>query len=104
MTFTNPIERMIAQYLVDLGDDAGYLPPDLSDAAHRLGASPAQIEAAPAPLQTFHSAGGGARNLSERLGLHPGRVEQPGTAVAARAGTLEIADTMGFFAHRIHPG
>src|SRR5215468_8399442 len=45
MTFTDPVDRMVAQYLVDLVDDAGYLPGNLSDAAERLGASPAQIAA-----------------------------------------------------------
>src|SRR5215470_18074123 len=69
MTFTDPIERMVAQYLVDLVDDAGYLPGDLSDAAHRLGASPAQIEAVVAQLQTFDPPGVCARSLAECLAI-----------------------------------
>src|SRR5262249_58534321 len=53
MTFTDPIERMLAQYLVDLVDDAGYLPADLGEAADKLGASIAQIEAVLLKLQDF---------------------------------------------------
>ena len=41
VAFTAPAQRMIGQYLIDLVDDAGYLPPDLGQAAERLGASQA---------------------------------------------------------------
>ena len=39
VAFTAPAQRMIGQYLIDLVDEAGYLPPDLGQAAERLGAS-----------------------------------------------------------------
>ena len=39
VAFSAPAQRMIGQYLIDLVDDAGYLPPDLGQAAERLGAS-----------------------------------------------------------------
>src|SRR5213080_2293208 len=39
VAFTAPAQRMIGQYLIDLVDDAGYLPGDLGQAAERLGAS-----------------------------------------------------------------
>src|SRR5258708_11870393 len=35
VAFTEPAQRMIGQYLIDLVDDAGYLPPDLGQAAER---------------------------------------------------------------------
>ncbi|MGH6681233.1 MAG: RNA polymerase factor sigma-54, partial [Bradyrhizobium sp.] len=35
---SSPAERMIGQYLLDLVDEAGYLPPDLGQASERLGA------------------------------------------------------------------
>ena len=38
VAFSAPAQRMIGQYLIDLVDDAGYLPPDLGQAAERLGA------------------------------------------------------------------
>lgn len=69
MTFTDPVERMLARYLVDLVDEAGYLPADLSEPAERLGASMAQIEAVLARVQTFDPPGVGARSLAECLAL-----------------------------------
>jgi RNA polymerase sigma-54 factor len=39
VAFAQPAQRMIGQYLVDLVDEAGYLPGDLGQAAERLGAS-----------------------------------------------------------------
>src|SRR3981081_292648 len=41
VAFPGPVQRMIGQYLIDLVDDAGYLPLDLGQAAERLGAPPA---------------------------------------------------------------
>src|SRR6476660_8565617 len=45
VAFIAPAQRMIGQYLIDLVDEAGYLPPDLGQAAERLGASQADVEA-----------------------------------------------------------
>ena len=45
VAFSGPAQRMIGQYLIDLVDDAGYLPPDLGQAAERLGASQADVDA-----------------------------------------------------------
>ena len=60
---------MIGQYLIDLVDDAGYVPADLGQAAERLGASQADVEAVLATLQTFDPPGICARNLSECLAI-----------------------------------
>ena len=38
LTVTAPVERMIGQYLIDLVDDAGYIPADLEALSQRLGA------------------------------------------------------------------
>ena len=45
VAFSGPAQRMIGQYLIDLVDDAGYLPADLGQAAERLGASQADVDA-----------------------------------------------------------
>jgi len=100
MTFTDPIERMVAQYLVDLVDDAGYLPDDLSDAAHRLGASPAQIEAVLAQLQTFDPPGVCARSLAECLGFQLRELDRLDPAMEALLGHLELVAKRDFSALR----
>src|SRR3981189_855198 len=41
VAFTEPAQRMIGQYLIDLVDEAGYVPSDLGQAAERLWAGPA---------------------------------------------------------------
>jgi RNA polymerase sigma-54 factor len=100
MTFTDPIERMIAQYLVDLVDDAGYLPDDLSDAAHRLGASEAQIATVLAQLQTFDPPGVCARNLAECLAIQLRELDRLDPAMEALLGHLELVAKRDFLALR----
>src|SRR6202011_5952133 len=69
VAFTAPVQRMIGQYLIDLVDEAGYLPPDLGQAAERLGASPADVEAVLAVLQKFDPPGGWARGPRQCPGI-----------------------------------
>ena len=45
VAFTAPAQRMIGQYLIDLVDEAGYLPADLGQVSERLGASQADVDA-----------------------------------------------------------
>jgi RNA polymerase sigma-54 factor len=63
------VERLIAQHLVDLIDEAGYLQSDLDQLAQRLGAPKRMIEDVLATLQTFDPPGVFARSLSECLAL-----------------------------------
>src|ERR1700682_3166772 len=53
VAFTAPAQRMIGQYLIDLVDEAGYLPPDLGQAAGRLRGGPQDVEAGLSVLQKF---------------------------------------------------
>src|SRR5690348_12937309 len=69
VAYSAPAPRMIGQYLIDLVDEAGYLPPDLGQAAERLGASQADVEAVLAVLQKFDPPGICARSLSECLAI-----------------------------------
>jgi RNA polymerase sigma-54 factor len=66
---TAPAQRMIGRYLIDLVDDAGYLPPDLGGGGDRLGAGDGDVAAVLAVLQTFDPPGICARNLSECLAI-----------------------------------
>lgn len=69
MAFAGPAQRMIGQYLIDLVDEAGYLPPDLGGVCERLGASQEAVDEVLAVLQKFDPPGICARNLSECLAI-----------------------------------
>ncbi len=87
VAFAGPAQRMIGQYLIDLVDEAGYLPPDLGQAAERLGASPKDVEAVLAVLQKFDPPGVCARILERVPGDPAARARslRPGDAGACRA-------------------
>ncbi|MCW5689813.1 MAG: RNA polymerase factor sigma-54 [Pseudolabrys sp.] len=65
----DPTRRMIAQYLIDMVDETGYLSGDLESVAEKLGCSSADVEAVLAILQTLDPPGVFARNLTECLAL-----------------------------------
>lgn len=92
---SDPVERLIGHYLIDLLDDAGYLGGDLSAAAESLGCSLAQVEATLARLQTFEPAGIFARSLAECLSLQledRGRLDEPMRALLANLDLLARRD------------
>src|SRR3569833_1334886 len=57
LAIADPARRLIARYLIDLVDEAGYLAGDLALVAEKLGASVGDIEAVLTILQTFDPAG-----------------------------------------------
>ena len=69
LTVSEPVERLIGQYLIDLVDEAGYIPADLEALAQRLGAPLELVESVLAKLQTFDPPGIFARSLAECLAL-----------------------------------
>jgi RNA polymerase sigma-54 factor len=69
LQFRDPVERMIGQHLIDMLDDAGYLPWDLEPIASTLGCSMAQIEAVLVRMQQFEPSGIFARSLAECLAV-----------------------------------
>jgi len=69
LAISDPVQRMIGQYLIDLVDEAGYLSGDLAAAAEKLGTGVAEIEAVLAVLQTFDPPGICARDLAECLAI-----------------------------------
>lgn len=64
-----PVDRIIGAHLVDLVDEAGYLPSDLSLVATTLDCPPDRIEATLKLLQRFDPPGVFARSLQECLAL-----------------------------------
>jgi RNA polymerase sigma-54 factor len=69
VAFTSPAQRMIGQYLIDLVDEAGYLTENLAEAAEKLGAPLAEVEAVLGILQGFDPPGVCARNLTECIAI-----------------------------------
>jgi RNA polymerase sigma-54 factor len=69
LVLKEPAERIIGQYLIDMVDEAGYLPADLSALAQRLGAPQGLLDRVLACLQTLDPPGVFARSLSECLAL-----------------------------------
>ena len=69
LAITDPAQRMIGQYLIDMVDEAGYLTGDLATVAEKLGTSVAEVEAVLTVLQTFDPVGICARSLTECLAI-----------------------------------
>ena len=69
LALSHPADLMLANNLVDLVDDAGYLPSDLSALADRLGTNEGHVDRVLAVLQTFDPPGVFARSLAECLAL-----------------------------------
>jgi RNA polymerase sigma-54 factor len=90
VAFAFPAERMIGQYLIDLVDDAGYVPADLGQAAERLGASQADVDAVLAVLQKFDPPGVCARNLSECLAIQLRELNRYDPAMQALVEHLDL--------------
>ncbi|MGY3363417.1 RNA polymerase sigma-54 factor [Bradyrhizobium sp. GM2.4] len=90
VAFTAPAQRMIGQYLIDLVDEAGYLPPDLGQAAERLGASQQDVENVLAVLQKVDPPGVCARNLSECLAIQLRELDRYDPAMQALVEHLDL--------------
>ncbi len=90
VAFSAPAQRMIGQYLIDLVDDAGYLPSDLGQAAERLGASQAEVDAVLVVLQKFDPPGVCARNLSECLAIQLRELNRYDPAMQALVEHLDL--------------
>lgn len=90
VAFAGPAQRMIGQYLIDLVDEAGYLPPDLGQAAERLGATQAEVEGVLAVLQKFDPPGVCARNLSECLAIQLRELDRYDPAMQALVEHLDL--------------
>ncbi len=86
----DPARRMIAQYLINMVDEAGYLAGDLESVAEKLGAPLAEVEAVLAILQTFDPPGVCARNLTECLAIQLKERDRLDPAMQALVGHLEL--------------
>lgn len=69
MDITDPVEKLIAEKLTDMLDEAGYLREDIAPLATELGVERAEIDAVIAKLQKLEPVGVFARSLQECLAL-----------------------------------
>jgi RNA polymerase sigma-54 factor len=69
LVLKEPAERLIGQYLIDMVDEAGYLPADISNLPEKLGASEELVDRVLSSLQTLDPPGVFARSLKECLAL-----------------------------------
>jgi RNA polymerase sigma-54 factor len=69
LAVVKPTERLIGQHLIDLVDEAGYIPDDLESLAQRLGAPIELVESVLERLQMLDPPGVFARSLAECLAL-----------------------------------
>ncbi len=90
VAFADPVRRMIGQYLIDLVDEAGYLPPDLGEAHEKLGTSREEVEAVLSVLQKFDPPGVCARNLSECLAIQLRERDRYDPAMQALVENLDL--------------
>jgi RNA polymerase sigma-54 factor len=90
LAVTDPVRRMIGQYLIDLVDESGYLSGDLEAAAERLGTSKAEIEAVLSILQKFDPPGVFARDLAECLAIQLREQDRFDPAMQALVSRLDL--------------
>ncbi len=90
LAVTEPVRRMIGQYLIDLVDESGYLSGDLDAAAEKLGAGKAEIEAVLGILQKFDPPGVFARNLAECLAIQLREQDRFDPAMQALVSRLDL--------------
>ena len=91
VAFTAPAQRMIGQYLIDLVDEAGYLPPDLGQAAERLGASPQRCRGGSRGAAEIRSARRlRAQSLSECLAIQLRELNRYDPAMQALVEHLDL--------------
>ncbi len=90
VSFDVPAQKMIGRYLIDLVDEAGYLPSDLGQAAERLGSTEAEVDSVLKVLQTFDPPGVCARNLAECLAIQLRERDRFDPAMQALVGNLEL--------------
>ena len=86
----DPIQLFIGSYLIDMIDEAGYLPESLDVIADRLGADISDVEITHTLITTFDPCGVGARDLKECLKLQLKEADRYDPAMQAFVNNLEL--------------
>lgn len=96
----DPPERLIADYIIDMIDDAGYLQGSIDEACERLNAPVETVESVLVIIQKLEPAGVGARTLSECLTLQLKEQNRYDPAIAALLDHLDLLANRDFTALR----
>ncbi|SFS03244.1 RNA polymerase factor sigma-54 [Sphingomonas jatrophae] len=83
-------DRLIAEHLIDLIDDAGYLTAPLGEVALRLGLAESAVERVLTIVQGFDPTGVGARSLAECLALQAREADRYDPCMAALIANLDL--------------
>ncbi len=84
------LEAMIAEQLVALIDEAGYLRADLAEVAQRLGVPLALVENVLAGVQGFDPSGVGGRDLAECIAIQAREADRYDPAMATMIAHLDL--------------
>lgn len=84
------LDAIIAQHLIALIDDAGYVRGDLTELAQMLGLPMEALETVLGQIQTFDPAGVGARNLSECIAIQAREADRYDPCMAAMIANLDL--------------
>lgn len=84
------LEAMIAEQIVAMIDETGYLRADLADLAQRLGVALALIEAVLGVVQTFDPSGVGGRDLAECIAIQAREADRYDPAMATMIAHLDL--------------
>lgn len=84
------IDQLIAQQLIGMIDESGYLRADLREAAEQLGMPLARVEAVLGVIQTFDPPGVGARDLAECLAIQAREADRYDPAMACMIAHLDL--------------
>jgi RNA polymerase sigma-54 factor len=90
LAISDPVRRMIGQYLLDLVDESGYLTGDLATVSEKLGAPASEIQSVLTILQGFDPPGVCARNLTECLAIQLKERDRYDPAMAALVTHLDL--------------
>jgi RNA polymerase sigma-54 factor len=84
------LEAMVAEQIVALIDEAGYLRADLAEVAQRLGVPLARVEAVLEGVQCFDPSGVGARDLAECIAIQAREADRYDPAMATLIAHLDL--------------
>src|SRR3546814_14072372 len=90
------MEAMVAEQIVALIDEAGYLRADLSELAQRLGVPLGLVEAVLAGVLDFDPSGVGGRDLAECIAIQARAAARYDHAMARVFAPLDLVATSAF--------